>query len=158
MYDVLVVGAGFFGSVFAHEVSKAGKTCLVVDKRSHIGGNCYTSNNNGINVHEYGPHIFHTNSKKIWNFVNNFAEFKQFIYSPVANYKGDLFSLPFNMWTFHQMWGVTTPEEALEKIEETRIEISNPKNLQDWVVSQLGTDVYEKLVKGYTKKQWRKDP
>lgn len=158
MYDVIVVGAGFFGSVFAHEITKAGKKCLVVDKRSHIGGNCYTKNNDGINVHEYGPHIFHTNSEKIWNYVNQFAEFRQFIYSPVANYKGDLYSLPFNMWTFHQLWGVTTPEDALRKIEETKIEIQNPDSLQEWVVSQLGTDVYEILVKGYTKKQWRKDP
>ena len=158
MYDVLIVGAGFFGSVFAHEVAKSGKKCLVIDRRSHIGGNCYTRNNGGINVHEYGPHIFHTNSKKIWDYVNQFAEFRQFIYSPVANYEGKLYSLPFNMWTFHQLWGVSTPEAALQKIEETKVVCDNPKNLEEWVLSQMGTDVYEKLIKGYTKKQWRKDP
>jgi len=158
MYDILIVGAGLFGSVFAHEAAKSGKKCLVIDKRSHIGGNCYTSNNNGINVHEYGPHIFHTNSEKIWNYVNQFAEFRQFTYSPVANYRGDLYSLPFNMWTFHQLWGVTTPAEALEKIEQTKIECENPKNLEEWVLAELGTDVYEKLIRGYTKKQWGKDP
>tara|TARA_B100000683_G_scaffold248686_1_gene262134 strand:+ start:2985 stop:4091 length:1107 start_codon:yes stop_codon:yes gene_type:complete len=158
MYDVLIVGAGFFGSVFAHEITKAGLSCLVIDKRHHIGGNCYTSNNKGINVHEYGPHIFHTNSEKIWNYVNMFAEFRQFTYSPVAKFRGEQYSLPFNMWTFNQLWGVTTPDEALKKIEETRVPIDNPANLEEWVVSQLGTDVYEKLVKGYTQKQWRKDP
>ena len=158
MYDVLIVGAGFFGSVFAHEVAKAGKKCLVIDKRTHIGGNCYTKNSSGIHVHEYGPHIFHTNSDKIWKYVNQFAEFRQFIYSPVANYKGNFYSLPFNMWTFHQLWGVRTPDQAMEKIEQTRIKCDNPKSLEDWALSQLGTDVYNKLIKGYTKKQWRKDP
>ena len=158
MYDVLVVGAGFFGSVFAHEATKAGKKCLVIDKRSHIGGNCYTKNNKGINVHEYGPHIFHTNSDKVWNYINQFAEFRQFVYSPVANYEGNLYSLPFNMWTFHQLWGVKTPQEALEKIQQTRVKCDSPNNLEEWVLSQLGTDIYEKLVRGYTKKHWQKDP
>ena len=127
MYAALIVGSGFFGSVFAHEITKAGKKCLVIDKRPHIGGNCYTRNDDGINVHEYGPHIFHTNSKKVWDYGNRFAFFRQFTYSPVANYMGELYSLPFNMWTFHQLWGVKTPSEALSKIEETRIEIENPK-------------------------------
>ena len=158
MYDVLIVGAGFFGSVFAHEVTKAGLKCLVIDKRSHIGGNCYTRNDDGINVHEYGPHIFHTNSDKVWDYVNQFAEFRQFVYSPIANYKGTFYSLPFNMWTFHQMWGVKTPNEALLKIQDTIIECDNPTNLEEWALSQLGRDVYDKLIYGYTKKHWQKDP
>ena len=158
MYDVLVVGAGFFGSIFAHQAKKEGLSCAVIDKRNHIGGNCYTRNVRGVHVHEYGPHIFHTNSKKIWNFINEFANFRQFTYSPVANYKGELYSLPFNMWTFHKLWGVTSPAEALEKIEETRVKCDNPKTLEEYALSELGKDVYEKLIRGYTKKQWQKDP
>tara|TARA_R100000808_G_C2155541_1_gene168595 strand:- start:18681 stop:19769 length:1089 start_codon:yes stop_codon:yes gene_type:complete len=158
MYDYLIVGAGFFGSVFAYQAKQDGKSCLVIDKRTHIGGNSYTKNMEGINVHYYGPHIFHTNSDKIWEFVNKFTEFKQFTYSPVANFKGELYSLPFNMWTFHQLWNTTTPQDALNKIEETSIHCESPTNIEEYAISQLGTDVYEKLIYGYTKKQWMREP
>ena len=158
MYDYLIVGAGFFGAVFAHQASNDGKKCLVIDKRAHIGGNCHTKNIENINVHLYGPHIFHTNSDKIWNFVNRFAEFRQFVYSPVANFKDELYSLPFNMWTFHQLWGVKTPAEAQKKIQETRVFSKNPKNLEEYALSVLGSDVYNKLIYGYTKKQWMREP
>jgi UDP-galactopyranose mutase len=157
-YDFLIVGSGLFGSVFANQAIKAGKTCLVIDKRSHIGGNCFTENVEGINVHKYGPHIFHTSNDEIWKFVNQFVEFKQFTYQPVAKYKNELFTLPFNMWTFHQLWGVKTPEEARRKIEETRVHVENPRNLEEWALSQVGKDVYEKLIYGYTKKQWQREP
>ncbi|MAE82004.1 MAG: UDP-galactopyranose mutase [Flammeovirgaceae bacterium] len=158
MYDYLIVGSGFFGSVFAYCAVSAGKKCLVLDKRKHVGGNCYTENREGINVHMYGPHIFHTNSEKIWNFVNVHAEMRQFTYSPCARYNDSLYSLPFNMWTFNQLWGVTSPEEARKKIEETRVPCANPKNMEEYVLSVLGSDVYEKLIYGYTKKQWMRDP
>ena len=158
MYDFLIVGAGFFGSVFSYLASQDGKKCVVIDKRDHIGGNSYTKNIENINVHYYGPHIFHTNSDKIWNFVNKFTEFKQFTYSPVANFKDELYSLPFNMWTFHQLWGVKTPKEAIEKLDSTKIPCEDPKNLEDYVLSVMGTDVYRKLIYGYTKKQWGRDP
>lgn len=155
-YDYLVVGAGLFGAVFAHEAVKAGKKVLVVDKRPHIAGNVYTEDMEGIHVHIYGAHIFHTNDKIVWNYVNQFAEFNRFTNSPVANYHGELFSLPFNMYTFNKMWGVVTPEEAAEKIEEQRkaAGITNPKNLEEQAISLVGTDIYEKLIKGYTEKQW----
>ena len=158
MYDFLIVGAGLFGSVFAHNARLAGKKCLVIDKRKHIGGNCYTSNSGGISVHQYGPHIFHTNSDRVWKFVNQFAFFRQFVYSPVANFKGNLYSLPFNMWTFHQLWGVSTPEEAIQKIKETRVEFSSPKNLEEYALNVVGSDVYETLIKHYTTKHWLKNP
>lgn len=156
MYDYLIVGAGLYGAVFAHEATRKGKTCLVVDKRPNIAGNVYTKEMEGINVHVYGAHIFHTNDRKVWNYVNQFAEFNRFTNSPVANYHGELYSLPFNMYTFNKMWGVVTPEEAATKIEEQRkaAGITEPKNLEEQAISLVGTDIYEKLVKGYTEKQW----
>lgn len=156
MYDYLIVGAGLYGAVFAHEATRKGKTCLVVDKRPNIAGNVYTKEMEGINVHVYGAHIFHTNDRKVWNYVNQFAEFNRFTNSPVANYHGELYSLPFNMYTFNKMWGVVTPEEAAAKIEEQRkaAGITEPKNLEEQAISLVGTDIYEKLVKGYTEKQW----
>lgn len=156
MYNYLIIGAGLYGSVFAHEAAKAGRKVLVIDKRPHIGGNVYTENIEGINVHVYGAHIFHTNEKRIWDYVNQFAEFNRFTNSPVANYHGELFSLPFNMYTFNKMWGVVTPEEAAAKIEEQKKSagIKEPKNLEEQAISLAGIDIYEKLVKGYTEKQW----
>jgi UDP-galactopyranose mutase len=155
-YDYLVVGAGLYGSVLAREMSRAGKSVLVIDKRPQIGGNVYTEKVNCINVHKYGAHIFHTNDAEVWNYVNQFAVFNRFTNSPVANYKGELYSLPFNMYTFNKMWGVVTPAEAEAKIEEQRREagISQPRNLEEQAISLVGTDIYEKLVKGYTEKQW----
>ncbi|WP_407270301.1 UDP-galactopyranose mutase [Radiobacillus sp. PE A8.2] len=156
MYDYLIVGAGLFGSVFAYEAKKRGKKCLVIDKRDHIGGNIYTEEIEGINVHKYGAHIFHTNNKKIWDYVNNFAEFNRYTNSPIANYKGELYNLPFNMNTFNKLWGVTTPAEAKQKIEEQKQAsgINQPSNLEEQAISLVGTDIYEKLIKGYTEKQW----
>ena len=155
MYDYLVVGAGLYGSVFAHEAKKNGKSVLVIEKRNNIAGNIYTEKVEGINFHKYGAHIFHTNNKKVWDYVNNFAEFNRFTNSPVANYKGELYSLPFNMYTFNKMWGVVTPDEAKRKIEEQRKEIKGePKNLEEQAISLVGRDIYEKLIKGYTQKQW----
>lgn len=158
-YDYLIVGAGLFGSVFAREATDAGKKVLVIDRRDHIGGNVYTKKVEGINVHQYGAHIFHTNNKEVWNYVNRFAEFNRFTNSPVANYNGELYSLPFNMYTFNKMWGVVTPQEAAAKIDEQKKEagISEPKNLEEQAISLVGTDIYEKLVKGYTEKQWGRD-
>ena len=157
-YDYLIVGSGLFGATFAHLAHKQGKKCLVIDKRSHLGGNIYCENIEGINVHKYGAHIFHTNNKKVWNYITQFAEFNRFTNSPVANYKGELFSLPFNMYTFNKMWGVVTPEEAAAKIEEQRKEItSEPQNLEEQAISLVGRDIYEKLIKGYTEKQWGRD-
>ena len=155
-YDYLVVGAGLFGAVFAQQAKKAGKTVLVIDKRDHIAGNVYTKDMEGINVHIYGAHIFHTNNKQVWDYVNQFAEFNRFTNSPVANYHGELYSLPFNMYTFNKMWGVVTPDEAAAKIEQQRqaAGITEPKNLEEQAISLVGTDIYEKLVKGYTEKQW----
>ena len=155
-YDYLVVGAGLYGAVFAHEAKEKGKSVLVIDKRDHIAGNVYTEEIEGINVHKYGAHIFHTNNKKVWEYITQFAEFNRFTNSPVANYKGELYSLPFNMYTFNKMWGVVTPQEAAEKIEEQRkaAGITEPKNLEEQAISLVGTDIYEKLVKGYTEKQW----
>ena len=155
-YDYLIVGAGLYGAVFAREAANAGKSVLVIDKRSHIGGNVYTETVEGINVHVYGAHIFHTNNSEVWNYVNQFAQFNRFTNSPVANYKGQLYSLPFNMYTFNQMWGVVTPAEAQEKIQSQRSAagITEPKNLEEQAISLVGTDIYEKLVKGYTEKQW----
>ena len=159
MYDYLIVGAGLFGAVFAHEAKKAGKSVLVIDKRSHIGGNIYTKEVEGIQVHEYGAHIFHTSNKEIWDYVQSFAEFNRYTNEPVANYKGEMYNLPFNMNTFSKMWGVKTPEEAKAKIEEqiAAAGIGEPKNLEEQAISMVGTDIYEKLVKGYTAKQWGKD-
>lgn len=157
-YDYLIVGSGLYGAVFAHEAKKAGKSVLVIDKRPNIAGNVYTENIEGINVHKYGAHIFHTNNKYIWEYITQFAEFNRFTNSPVANYKGELYSLPFNMYTFNKMWGVVTPEEAAEKIAEQRKEIvGEPKNLEEQAISLVGRDIYEKLIKGYTEKQWGRD-
>ena len=154
-YDYLVVGSGLYGAIFAHEAKVHGKSVLVVDKRPNIAGNIYTENIEGINVHKYGAHIFHTNNKKVWNYITRFAEFNRFTNSPVANYKGELYSLPFNMYTFNKMWGVVTPEEAAAKIEEQRREITHePQNLEEQAISLVGRDIYEKLIKGYTGKQW----
>ncbi len=155
-YDYLIVGAGLYGAVFAHEAKKAGKTCLVIDKRGHIAGNIYCEDMDGIHVHKYGAHIFHTSNKKVWEYVNQFAEFNHYVNSPVAVYKDELYNLPFNMNTFSKMWGVKTPEEAQAKIEEQRAElnITEPKNLEEQALSLAGRDVYEKLIKGYTEKQW----
>ena len=157
-YDYLVVGSGLYGAIFAHEAKSHGKSVLVVDKRPNVAGNIYTENIEGINVHKYGAHIFHTNNKKVWNYITQFAEFNRFTNSPVANYKGELYSLPFNMYTFNKMWGVVTPEEAAAKIEEQRKEITGePKNLEEQAISLVGRDIYEKLIKGYTEKQWGRD-
>ncbi|MBR4209266.1 MAG: UDP-galactopyranose mutase [Lachnospiraceae bacterium] len=155
-YDYLIVGSGLYGAVFAHEAKQAGKSVLVIDKRPNIAGNVYTEDVEKIHVHKYGAHIFHTNNKKVWQYITRFAEFNRFTNSPVANYKGELYSLPFNMYTFNKMWGVVTPEEAAAKIEEQKAEagITNPQNLEEQAISLVGTDIYEKLVKGYTEKQW----
>ena len=155
-YDYLVVGAGLYGAAFAHEAKNAGKKVLVIDRRDHIAGNVYTEEVEDINVHKYGAHIFHTNNKEVWEYVNRFAEFNRFTNSPVANYRGELYSLPFNMYTFNKMWGVVTPEEAAAKIEEQKraAGVSEPKNLEEQAISLVGTDIYEKLIKGYTEKQW----
>ena len=155
-YDYLIVGAGLYGAVFARQAADAGKRVLVIDKRPHIAGNIYTEDIEGIHVHRYGAHIFHTNSIDVWNYVQRFAKFNRFTNSPVANYHGELYSLPFNMYTFNQMWGVITPEEAAEKIEEQRkaAGITEPRNLEEQAISLVGTDIYEKLIKGYTEKQW----
>ena len=155
-YDYLIVGAGLFGAVFAHEARSKGKRCLVVDRRDHIAGNVYTQQVEGINVHRYGAHIFHTNSKEVWNYVGRFAEFNRYTNSPVANYHGQIYNLPFNMNTFNKMWGVVTPAEAKAEIQRHRdaAGITQPKNLEEQAISLVGTDIYEKLVKGYTSKQW----
>ena len=162
-YDYLIVGAGLFGSTFAYMAHKQGKSCLVIDKRPHLGGNLYCENIEGINVHKYGAHIFHTSNKKVWDFVNSIVEFNRYTNSPVANYKGKLYNLPFNMNTFYQMWGVTTPEEAQAKIEEQKAEavakmkaegVSEPRNLEEQAQVLIGKDIYERLIKGYTEKQW----
>ena len=157
-YDYLIVGAGLYGAVFAHEAKAAGKRVLMIDKRPNIGGNVYTEPVEGIQVHVYGAHIFHTNSKEVWDYVNRFSVFNRFTNSPVANYRGELYSLPFNMYTFNKMWGVVTPEEAAAKIAEQRKEITGePKNLEEQAISLVGRDIFEKLVKGYTEKQWGRD-
>lgn len=158
-YDYLVVGSGLFGAVFTHFAIKAGKSVLVLEKRSHIGGNVFTESVEGINVHRYGAHIFHTSDKEVWDFVNEFAEFNNYVNSPVANYNGELYNLPFNMNTFSKLWGVVTPDEARAKIAEqvANLNIGEPKNLEEQALSLVGTDVYTKLVKGYTEKQWGRD-
>ena len=155
MYNFLIVGSGLFGAVFAHEARNRGKSVLLLEKRSHVGGNCYCEEKDGIHIHTYGAHIFHTDDKEVWDYVNRFVEFNNFVLSPVANYKGELFNLPFNMNTFTKMWGVVTPAEAAAKIEEQRkIITGEPKNLEEQAISLVGTDIYEKLIKGYTEKQW----
>ena len=155
-YDYLIVGSGLYGAVFAQQATAKGKKVLVIDKRPNIAGNVYTEDIEKIHVHKYGAHIFHTNNKKVWNYITEFAEFNRFTNSPVANYKGELYSLPFNMYTFNKMWGVITPQEAADKIEQQKKEagITEPKNLEEQAISLVGTDIYEKLIKGYTEKQW----
>ncbi len=157
-YDYLIVGAGLFGAVFSHEAKKNGKKCLVIDKRDHVAGNIYTEKQHGINVHKYGAHIFHTSIKEVWDYVNQFADFNRYTNCPVARYKDELYNMPFNMNTFNKLWGVFTPEEARAKIEEEKAEagITNPKNLEEQAISLVGKSIYEKLVKGYTEKQWGK--
>jgi UDP-galactopyranose mutase len=157
-YDYLIVGSGLFGSVFAHEMTKACKKCLIIEKRNHIAGNCYSENKDGINVHAYGPHIFHTNDKGIWEWINQFTEFHNYKHTPKVNYKDKIYSFPINLMTLNQIWGVNTPEEAKQKLEEVRIKNDNPKNLEEWILSQVGQDIYETFIKGYTQKQWNKDP
>ena len=158
MHDFLIVGAGLYGAVIAQKAKAAGKSVLVIDKRDHIAGNIYTEDVEGIHVHKYGAHIFHTNNKVVWDYITRFATFNRFTNSPVANYHGELYSLPFNMYTFNKMWGVVTPEEAAAKIEEQRKEITGvPQNLEEQAISLVGRDIYEKLVKGYTEKQWGRD-
>lgn len=156
-YDYLIVGSGLFGSTFAYEAGKRGKTCLVIDKRSHAGGNIFCENIDGINIHKYGAHIFHTSNKEIWRYINQFAEFNNYVNSPVANYKSEIYNLPFNMNTFSKMWNISTPEEAEKIIAEQRKVITHkPQNLEEQAISLVGTDIYEKLIKGYTEKQWGK--
>lgn len=155
-YDYLIVGAGFSGAVFAHEMTKQGKKCLVIDSRDHIGGNCYTKERDGIHTHEYGPHIFNTSNKQIWEYINQFAKFNNFVYSPLAKYKNETYSLPFSMWTFNRMWGVEYPIEAKKIIDKQSEHIIRPKNLEEQAIKLVGKEVYEKLIKGYTEKQWRK--
>lgn len=158
VYDYLVVGAGLTGATFARQMTDAGKKVLVIDRRPHVGGNVYTEKREGIHIHRYGAHIFHTNDAKVWAYVNRFAEFNRFTNSPVANYRGEMYSMPFNMYTFNRMWGVRTPQEAAEKIAEQRKEITQPpRNLEEQAISLVGRDIYEKLVKGYTEKQWGRD-
>ncbi|GEK09923.1 UDP-galactopyranose mutase [Pseudoalteromonas peptidolytica] len=160
LYDYIIVGSGLFGSVFAHEMTKVGKKCLVIEKREHPGGNIYTEKVNGINVHKYGAHIFHTNDEDVWDYINQFASFNNYVNSPIAIYKNELYNLPFNMNTFSKLWGVKTPQEAKEVINQ-QIEasgIKEPRNLEEQAISMVGTDIYEKLIKGYTKKQWGRDP
>lgn len=155
MYNYLIVGAGLCGAVFAQRMKEAGKSCIVIDRRNHIGGNVYTKEIEGVNVHMYGPHVFHTSVERVWNYVNQFAQFNHYRCEPIANYRGELFNLPFNMNTFHQMWGINTPQEAQNIINEQKKEISvAPRNLEEQAISLVGRDIYEKLIKGYTEKQW----
>jgi len=156
-YDYLIVGAGIFGSVFAHEAVERGKSCLVIDRRNHLGGNIYCENIAGINVHKYGAHIFHTGNKQVWEYVQRFAEFNRYTNSPIANFKGEIYNLPFNMNTFNKLWGVITPDAAAAKIEAQRDKREEPKNLEEQAINLVGTDIYEKLIRGYTEKQWGRD-
>jgi UDP-galactopyranose mutase len=156
-YDYVIVGGGLFGAICAHELNKKGKSVVVLELRDHIGGNCYTEEKDGVHIHKYGAHIFHTNDKKVWDYINQFAEFRPFSHNVIANYKGEIYNLPFNMSTFNQMWGVTTPYAAENKIDKQRFK-GKVTNLEEQALSLVGKDVYEKLIKGYTQKQWRKDP
>lgn len=158
MYDFIVVGTGLYGSIFAREATNKGYRCIVIDKRNHVGGNIYTEKVEGIDVHKYGAHIFHTNNQKVWDYITQFATFNRFTNSPIANYKGELYSLPFNMYTFNKMWNVVNPEEALSKLDEQKKEVTGvPRNLEEQAISLVGRDIYEKLIKGYTEKQWGRD-
>jgi UDP-galactopyranose mutase len=158
MYDYLIVGAGFFGSICAYELNKKGYKVLLIESRDHIGGNCYTENKDDINIHVYGPHIFHTSNEEVWDWINQFTKFNNFTLRPVANYKGQIYSLPFNMWTFSQLWNIIHPDQAQRIIKEQSSHITEPSNLEEQAIKLVGIDVYEKLIKGYTTKQWRKDP
>jgi len=158
MYDILVVGSGLFGSVFAHEARRKGKHVLVIDKRSHFGGNCFSEKREGIDVHVYGPHIFHTSDDRVWKFMNQFTDFNSFVMRPKVNFDGRIFSFPINMMTLHQLWGVNTPEEARKKLDQVRVPCENPRNLEEWILSQVGSEVYETFIYGYTTKQWMRDP
>jgi UDP-galactopyranose mutase len=158
MYDYLIVGSGMFGSVCARELTDKGYKCLVIEKRNHIGGNCYTENKDGINIHKYGAHIFHTSNKEIWDYINKFAKFNNFVNHVKVNYNGQIYSFPVNMMTLHQIYGVTTPEQAKKKLDEVRIHNENPKNLEEWILSQVGKEIYEIFIKGYTTKQWGRHP
>ena len=157
-YDYLIVGSGFFGSICAHELTKVGKKVLVIDSRNHIGGNSHTENKDGINVHTYGPHVFHTSNEEVWQWINQFVEFNNFQLQTVANYKGEIYSLPFSMWTFSKLWNISHPDQAQKIIETQSAHIHEPSNLEEQAIKLVGTDVYEKLIKGYTFKQWKKDP
>ena len=158
MYDFVVVGSGFFGAICARELTDLGYKCLVLESRNHIGGNCYTENNNNINIHKYGPHIFHTSNEEVWNWINKYTKFNDYTFRPVANYKGEIYSLPFNMWTFSKLFNVISPDDAKRIIEKQSSIINEPKNLEEQAIKLVGVDVYEKLIKGYTHKQWKKDP
>lgn len=158
IYDYLIVGTGLFGSIFAYEANKKNKKVIVLEKRDHIGGNCYTEKINDIHVHKYGPHIFHTNNKKIWDYINQFVEFNNFTYRPKVNYNNKIYSFPINLFTLYQLWGVSTPQQAREKLEQVKIKNDDPKNLEEWILSQVGVEIYEKFIKGYTSKQWNRDP
>jgi UDP-galactopyranose mutase len=157
-YDYLIVGSGFFGAICAYELNRAGYKCLVLEKRNHIGGNCFTENKEGINIHKYGAHIFHTSNEDVWKWINQFCEFNNFINSPVANYRGEIYSLPFSMWTFSKLFNVSHPDQVKEIIEKESSEIKEPKNLEEQAIKLVGKTAYEKLIRGYTKKQWKKDP
>lgn len=158
MYDYLIVGSGLFGCVFAEQAKRDKKKCLIIEKRSHPFGNCYTENIHGINIHKYGPHVFHTNNEDIWKYVNKFAIFNNYVNRPKVNYGGNIYSFPINLMTLYQLWGVSTPDQAREKLDSVKVSISNPSNLEEWVLSQVGSEIYEKFIKGYTEKQWNTDP
>jgi len=158
IYDFIIVGSGLFGSTFAQQAKEAGYECLIIDKRNHNAGNCYTEKVEGINVHKYGPHIFHTSDEKIWNYVNRFAKFNNYVNRPKVNYKGEIYSFPINLFTLYQLFGVKTPEEASKVLEEVKIHSDSPKNLEEWILSQVGEEIYQKFIYGYTKKQWGREP
>lgn len=157
-YDYIIVGAGLFGSVFARQATDKGYKCLIIDKRDHIAGNCFTENRDGIDIHKYGPHIFHTNSKEIWDYVNQFAQFNNFVNRPKVIYKDKLYSFPINLMTLNQLWNVKTPQEAIQKLNQVKVKVKNPQNLEEWILSQVGEEIYQTFIHGYTKKQWGKDP
>jgi len=157
-YDYLIVGTGLFGSVFAREMANNGATVLIIDKRDHIGGNCYTENNNGIQVHKYGPHIFNTSNDKVWSYIKNLVKINHFSYRPKVNYKNSIYSFPINLFTLYQLWDVKTPKEAMQKLDKVRIPIQNPQNLEEWILSQVGEEIYYTFIYGYTKKQWGREP